>query len=124
MTLGERLKVLRIEAGLTQEELAQRIGLKKQNISRYENSHCEPNIRTAKRIADALGVTIEEMAVGISVKDTPAPALSLSPDESQLIQDYRGLTPPGQEYIRQTMAMAKQSYSEKNLPVSHLETAE
>ena len=30
-----------------------------------------------------------------------------------MIKDYRGLTPPGQEYIRQTMAMAKMSYSKK-----------
>lgn len=62
MTLGERLKQLRKDAGLTQEQLAQKAGLKKQNISRYENSHIEPNIRTAKRIADALGVTIEDIA--------------------------------------------------------------
>lgn len=122
MTLGERLKILRIEAGLTQEELAQRIGLKKQNISRYENSHCEPNIRTAKKIADALGVSIEEMAVGISV--TSPVTLSLSTDEAQLIEDYRILTPPGQEYIRQTMAMAKLSYAGKNNAVPNVETAE
>ena len=112
MTLGERLKQLRKEAGLTQEELAKKVGLKKQNISRYENSHVEPNIRTAKRIADALGVSIEEMAVGVSLPSPSAPApVPLSPDESQLVEDYRGLPPPGQEYIRQTMAMALRTYS-------------
>lgn len=87
MTIGERIKNLRVSAGMTQEELAQKIGLKKQNISRYENSHCEPNIRTAKKIADALGVTIEEMAVGVSV--APAPPPSFTPDEQHLITLYR-----------------------------------
>jgi len=119
MTIGERIKNLRISAGLTQEELAQRIGVKKQNISRYENGRVEPNIRTAKKIADALGVTIEEMAVGVSV----LPPLTLTPDETQLVTDYRSLTRPGQEYIRQTMAMAKQSYSGKNDALPSLEEA-
>lgn len=69
MKIGERIRALRLDAGMTQEELAQRIGLKKQNISRYENSRVEPNIRTAKRIAEALGVSLEEMVVGVSVSD-------------------------------------------------------
>lgn len=123
MTLGERLKQLRKEAGLTQEELAKKVGLKKQNISRYENSHVEPNIRTAKRIADALGVSIEEMAVGVSLPSPSAP-VPLSPDESQLVEDYRGLTPPGQEYIRQTMAMAVRTYSAGDGALPQLEDAE
>ena len=91
MTIGERIKNLRISAGLTQEELALKIGLKKQNISRYENSHCEPNIRTAKKIADALGVTIEEMAVGVSVPApvSPPPTLSFSAEEQRLVTLYR-----------------------------------
>ena len=87
MTLGERLKNLRQDAGLTQEELAQKVGLKKQNISRYENSHCEPNIRTAKKIADALGVTIEEMAVGVSIPSAPTP--DLTKDEMNLVAAWR-----------------------------------
>lgn len=125
MTLGERLKQLRKEAGLTQEELAKKVGLKKQNISRYENSHVEPNIRTAKRIADALGVSIEEMAVGVSLPSPSAPApVALSPDESQLVEDYRGLTPPGQEYIRQTMAMAVRTYFAGDGALPQLEDVE
>ena len=60
---GEKLKAARLAAGLTQEELAARCGLKKQSISRYENSEREPNIRIAKMLADALGVSINTLAV-------------------------------------------------------------
>ena len=63
MTFGRRLKELRISAGLTQEELALRLNTSKQSISRYENSSREPNIKTAKRIADVLGVSLESLAV-------------------------------------------------------------
>ena len=56
---------------------------------------------------------------------SPTPSLSsLSPDEIQLLSDYRGLTPPGKEYIRQTMAMAKNSYGEKNGALPDLEAAD
>ena len=62
MTFGQRLKALRTELSLTQEELAKRCGISKQNISRYENSDREPNIRTAKMLADALGVELAMLA--------------------------------------------------------------
>ena len=100
MKIGERIRGLRLDAGMTQEELAQKIGLKKQNISRYENSHVEPNIRTAKRIAEALGVSLEEMAVGVTVSETPisseleqfSSAAILTEDEQELLAKYQQLT--------------------------------
>ena len=61
-TFGAKLRSLRIAAGLTQEELAKKCGTSKQSISRYEKSDREPNIRTAKVIADALGVPLEYLA--------------------------------------------------------------
>lgn len=100
MKIGERIRALRLDDGMTQEELAQRVGLKKQNISRYENSRVEPNIRTAKRIADALGVSLEEMAVGVTVSETPissnleqfSSAAIFTEDEQELITKYQQLT--------------------------------
>lgn len=62
MTFGEKLKLLRLSRGLTQEELACRVGTKKQSISRYENSDREPGIRTAQALADALGVSLPELS--------------------------------------------------------------
>jgi transcriptional regulator with XRE-family HTH domain len=60
---GEKLKTARLAAGMTQEELAEKCGMKKQSISRYENSEREPNIRTAKKLADALNISLESLAV-------------------------------------------------------------
>lgn len=61
-SFGKKLKQLRTKAGLTQEELADKCGIKKQSISRYEKSVREPNIRTAKKIAEALDVPLELLA--------------------------------------------------------------
>ena len=45
----------RLEAGMSQQELANRIGTKKPNISRIESGACSPTIDTLARIAAGLG---------------------------------------------------------------------
>lgn len=51
MTFGQRLRELRIERGLTQEELGKRIKLSKSNISKYESGDVEPNMQTITEIS-------------------------------------------------------------------------
>ena len=53
--LGERLKEERQKAGLTQEQLAEKIGTKKSYISRVENGHADVQISTLARIFQGLG---------------------------------------------------------------------
>lgn len=79
MTFGEKLKNLRIRAGLTQDELAKKLNASKQSISRYENSTREPNIKTAKRIADALGVSLESLAINEPVVSSHTTNINISP---------------------------------------------
>ena len=90
MNFGDKIRSLRIQAGLTQEELADKCGMKKQNISRYETSDREPNIRTAKKIAVALSVSLEDI---LNTEFSSSSRESLKPDYSEselhLIQLYR-----------------------------------
>ena len=51
------LKVARQRCNLTQEDVAQRAGLRKQNISRMEKGIISPNLTTLSRYAAALGGT-------------------------------------------------------------------
>lgn len=53
---GQRLKELRIEKGLTQEELAMRVGTSKPVISRYESMERTPKVTMAFRLSEALDV--------------------------------------------------------------------
>lgn len=53
--LAEQLKEERRKAGLTQEELANRIGTKKSYISRIENGHTDIQLSTLFRIFAGLG---------------------------------------------------------------------
>ena len=54
--LGARLKELRLEAGLTQAELARRTGIHRPNIARVEAGRHTPSLETLSRIASAIGV--------------------------------------------------------------------
>lgn len=62
MTIGEKIKMLRESLGLTQEELAKRVGATKQTIFKYENGIIT-NIPMNKItvLADALGTTPAEL---------------------------------------------------------------
>ena len=53
--LAETLKEERLRAGLTQEQLAERIGTKKTYISRLENGKADVQLNTLFRIFEGLG---------------------------------------------------------------------
>ncbi len=54
--LGARLRELRLEAGLTQAELARRTGIHRPNIARVEAGRHTPSLETLARLAAAIGV--------------------------------------------------------------------
>jgi DNA-binding XRE family transcriptional regulator len=56
--LGEKLKEERKKAGLTQEQLAAKIGTKKSYISRIENGHADVQLSTLFRVFSGLGKRI------------------------------------------------------------------
>jgi len=62
--LPDALIRARIAAGLTQKELATRLGLKEQQIQRYEATHYTGvSLDRAQAVVDALGVRIREHLV-------------------------------------------------------------
>ncbi|MEW8507454.1 MAG: helix-turn-helix transcriptional regulator [Candidatus Thiodiazotropha sp.] len=56
--LIDKLLKMRSAAGLTQEELARRMGTKKSNISRLERGNTNPSWKTLKKYAHACGFEI------------------------------------------------------------------
>jgi ribosome-binding protein aMBF1 (putative translation factor) len=53
--IGEQLKDERLRAGLTQEQLADRIGTKKSFISRVERGHADIQLSTLVKLFQGLG---------------------------------------------------------------------
>ena len=61
MSIGKRIKKLRTESGLTQKELADKLHVTYQAVSRWENDDAEPSITTIKEICDILSCSYDEL---------------------------------------------------------------
>ena len=59
--LGNRLKDRRGELGLTQAELAERVGVTRKTVNTVENGVFTPSALLAIKLAGALGVTVEQL---------------------------------------------------------------
>jgi transcriptional regulator with XRE-family HTH domain len=62
--LGQRLQQLRVNAGLSQPELAQRIGVAVGTLQDWEVDAGEPGSGAVAKLATALGVSPDELAAG------------------------------------------------------------
>ena len=56
--IGEQLKDERLRAGLTQEQLAEKVGTKKSFISRVERGHADIQISTLVKLFHGLGLQV------------------------------------------------------------------
>ena len=59
--MGEKLKVARKAAGMTQKQLADALGCTQKDISRWESGLHEPGALTLKKIAQILSCSMEEL---------------------------------------------------------------
>jgi transcriptional regulator with XRE-family HTH domain len=64
MTFGERLKYIRKRRRMSQDDLAERIGVSRQIIYQYEADMTDPRLFTFMCIADALNVSLDFLARG------------------------------------------------------------
>ena len=65
----DNLISLRKLNGLSQEELADRIGVSRQTLSKYETGESLPDVEKCKRIADVFGVSLDDL-VNYDSRDT------------------------------------------------------
>lgn len=56
-----RIKELRIRAGMKQTELADAISVSQGTISAYEKGRTEPDIYTMKKLSETLGVPVDQI---------------------------------------------------------------
>lgn len=61
MKLGEKLRRARADAGLTQEAVAEKIGVSRQTVSNWENERSYPGIADAVRLSELYGVSLDAM---------------------------------------------------------------
>ena len=64
VALGRRVRHLRKQAGLTLDQLAERTGVSGSHLSLVENARREPRLSLVQRIAEVLGVPVEDLLTG------------------------------------------------------------
>lgn len=77
MTIGENIKQLRLARGMTQEELANRLGVKKSAISKYEKGH----------VVNLKRSTIEKLAIALNVQPTTIMGWTID-SESEEVKEF------------------------------------
>ena len=67
MTLGSNIKAAREAAGLSQTELARRIGSDQKQVYRYETDDQDMSFKRFLKIAEALGVSPEDLIKNLKI---------------------------------------------------------
>ncbi|MDD7675382.1 MAG: helix-turn-helix transcriptional regulator [Eubacteriales bacterium] len=76
-TLGQRIAALRTAKNIRQNELAERLGVSSQAVSKWENDISCPDISILPALAAELGVTVDELLSG----ESREPEVRLMSDE-------------------------------------------
>lgn len=72
LTIGEKIKEVRTARGMTQQEVADAIGIAYQNISQYERGVRTPKMDTLRKIAAVLSVDAWELAGWNPIETNPS----------------------------------------------------
>lgn len=81
MSLGTSLAQARRKAGLTQEAVAEKLGVSRQTISKWELNETLPDIRQSKRLAMLYRVTLDAL-IDFDIEARELAEMTLSvPDE-------------------------------------------
>ena len=77
---GQYIRNARISAGLSQSQLAERLCVSREAVSKWENGHHLPDVSVMEDLSDALGISIDELLSG---NWKPEPALLRSLGETE-----------------------------------------
>ncbi|MBE7012304.1 MAG: helix-turn-helix transcriptional regulator [Ruminococcaceae bacterium] len=97
----KNIKKLRIDKGLSQQQLADIIGVSQQSINKYENHNVEPNIETLSLLADYFETSVD-FIIGrteINRKIQEVEIYALNEEEKKVIDSFRQLDKSDREII-------------------------
>ena len=89
-TLGKRIMAERKKLGLTQDKLAETLGVTAQAVSKWENDQSCPDITMLPRLSALFGITVDEL-LGVAKTEPPQTAvLEGIVEDSKAEEDDRG----------------------------------
>lgn len=100
MAFYDRLKESRIKSGLTQEQLAEKLGVAKSTLSGYESGNREPTIATIAKVLDILNIDANYLYQDETKALTE---LIVDRDKKMLLKKYSDLDDHGREMVDFTL---------------------
>jgi transcriptional regulator with XRE-family HTH domain len=96
MDIGKRLRDIRVAKGLSQRDMQKRTGQDPCYLSRVENGHNEPSLRTLEKLAQALEIELSQLFVGGGGEPVPVrrrlnEGTREDPEELKLVRAFRNL---------------------------------
>lgn len=117
MVLAEKLTVMRIEKGLTQEQVAEKLGVSKITVAQWEGGQVVPDVKKLKDISLVYDISLDNLL------DDTAPAVMQSiakkrqrykeviyldkPSSERLEEEYTKLLPIEQEHVKKRKKIIK-----------------
>ena len=75
MEYNEKLRQLRVQSGMSQDELAEKLHVARQTVSKWEQGVNEPDIYTLKQYAEIFNVSIDEIVGDVEKTEKPVSKL-------------------------------------------------
>ena len=109
MTIGQRIKALRTEYGLYQEDLAKKIGVSRQAIASWERDQTVPSMENAYALSDVFNCNVDD----ISGKDAKERIRVNNDEEFLLLENFRKADMETRKMVMRLLTMAEK-YNESH----------
>lgn len=99
-----RIRRLRQEFGMTQEELGKKIGQTKSNVSKYETGTLEPSIQTLNLLSDIFDVSIDYL---VGKTDIRKQSSNFDTKLSELMDNFENLSDESKKELEKYIQLLK-----------------
>lgn len=97
--IGKNIKAARLDAGLSQSELARQIGVSPQSVQQWEMGVTAPRRARIQKLAECLNTTVPEIELGNMMSEKGNAHLALSEQETNLIKSFRQMDISKQKHL-------------------------
>ena len=114
MTIGERIKLLRTEKGLTQTELAKVLNVARSTLSQYESNQRTPSDDMKLKLSNIFNVSVYYLLGKTDIKnylEDPNVTIALHSDETSL--DYSDLSDEAKKEVQDFIEYVRHKYKDK-----------
>lgn len=106
MSLGKRLKVARLNKGLTQKEAAKHLGITFQALSNYERDMRDPDTKLLKSMAELYGVSADAL---LQIKPDPIETIAAHHDSEEWTEEELVEIERFKEFVRMKRQQRKKN---------------